>query len=104
MDHEQILTLDPLIHAPVRLAILTVLMNVDKANFTFLKELTETTDGNLSTHLTKLEIADYISVHKTFKGKKPHTIYAISEKGREVFMKYLEQLECVIRMQKVKTK
>ena len=103
MDHEQILTLDPIIHAPIRLAILTVLMNVDKANFTFLKELTETTDGNLSTHLTKLEIADYITIQKTFKGKKPHTIYVISEKGRKAFMKYLEQLEHIIRMQKNKT-
>lgn len=100
MDHEQILQLDPLIHAPTRLAIVSILITVENANFTFLKESTGTTDGNLSTHLTKLETNGLITIQKTFKGKKPQTICAITEKGRKAFQSYLEQLEQIVRMRK----
>lgn len=100
MSHEQILKLDPLIHVPTRLAILSILITVENANFTFLKESLGTTDGNLSTHLTKLETNGFITIHKTFKGKKPLTTCAITKKGRKAFLKYLEQLEQISRMQK----
>ena len=100
MDHEKILNLDPIIHAPTRLAILSILITVENANFSFLKESTRTTDGNLSTHLTKLETNGLITIEKTFKGKKPQTICAITEKGRQGFYTYLEQLEQIVRMQK----
>jgi len=100
MNYEKILQLDPVIHAPIRLAILSILITVKHANFTFLKESTETTDGNLSTHLTKLEESKYITIKKTFKEKKPQTICAITEKGRKAFMKYLEQLEQIVQIQK----
>ena len=103
MSHEQILQLDPIIHAPTRLAILSILMNVESANFTFLKESIGTTDGNLSTHLTKLEEAGYIKIKKTFQGKKPQTSCAITKKGRTAFEKYFGQLEQIIQMQKDKT-
>jgi len=103
MRHEKILQLDPIIHAPTRLAILSLLITVENANFTYLKESTGTTDGNLSTHLTKLEESSYITIEKTFKGKKPQTICAMTEKGKKAFAKYLEQLEQIVQMQQDKT-
>jgi len=103
MDQKQILKLDPIIHAPTRLAILSILITVENANFTFLKESIGTSDGNLSTHLTKLETNNLIKIQKTFKGKKPQTICAITGKGRKAFTKYLEQLEQIVQMQKDKT-
>ena len=103
MDQEKILQLDPIIHAPTRLAILSILIAVENANFTFLKEATQTTDGNLSTHLTKLEESGYIKIEKMFKGKKPQTLCEITNKGRKAFKTYLEQLEQIVQMQKGKT-
>ena len=100
MKHEKILNLDPIIHAPTRLAILSILITVENANFTFLKESTGTTDGNLSTHLTKLEESGYVSIEKKFVGKKPQTNCAITKKGRKAFEKYLEQLELIVQMQR----
>jgi DNA-binding transcriptional ArsR family regulator len=96
MELDKILQLDPVIHAPTRLAILSILITVENANFTFLKEATATTDGNLSTHLTKLEASGLITIQKTFKGKKPQTICAITKKGRRSFHQYLEQLDQII--------
>ena len=100
MKHEKILNLDPIIHAPTRLAILSILITVENANFSFLKESTGTTDGNLSTHLTKLEESGYVSIEKKFVGKKPQTTCAITKKGRTAFEKYLEQLEQIVQRQK----
>ena len=100
MDHEPILKLDPVIHAPTRLAILSILMTVENANFTFLKENTGTTDGNLSTHLTKLESSEYITIQKKFIGKKPQTLCAITKKGEKAFDTYLNQLEQIVQLQK----
>lgn len=102
MNHEKILQLDPVIHAPTRLAILSILVTVESANFSYLKESTGTTDGNLSTHLTKLEESGYIKIRKTFQGKKPQTICAITAKGRKAFQMYLEQLEQIVLMQRKK--
>ncbi len=103
MSYKKILQLDPLIHAPTRLAILSILITVESANFTFLKESTGTTDGNLSTHLTKLEENGYIKIKKTFKGKKPQTNCAITKKGRAAYSDYLTQLERIVREQKDNT-
>jgi DNA-binding transcriptional ArsR family regulator len=100
MDHEVILNLDPIIHAPVRLAVLSILATVEKADFTFLRESTGTTDGNLSTHLSKLEEVGFIIIHKTFQGKKPRTICSITKKGREAFIHYFDELEKIVRAQK----
>ena len=85
--------LDPVIHSQVRLAVLSVLASVRQADFNFLKKTTETTDGNLSTHLAKLEEAKYIRVKKYFVGKKPRTTCAMTEKGRAAFSQYLKALE-----------
>jgi len=103
MDQNLILQLDPIIHAPTRLAILSILVTVENANFTFLKESIGVTDGNLSTHLSKLEANGIITIKKTFKGKKPQTICAITKKGRDAFKKYLDQLENIIQTQKNKS-
>jgi len=102
MNQEKIMQLDPIIHAPTRLAILSILLTVESANFSFLKESTGTSDGNLSTHLTKLEESGFITIEKSFKDKKPQTICAISEKGKTAFKAYLEQLEQILEMQKAR--
>jgi len=85
--------LDPVIHSQVRLAVISVLISVRHADFNYLKKATETTDGNLSTHLAKLEEAGYISIAKSFRGKKPLTMCTLTEKGREAFAGYLKALE-----------
>ena len=100
MSHEHILELDPLVHAPVRLAVLSVLAGVEDADFVFLRESIGTTDGNLSTHLARLEEAGYVRIRKTFVGKKPHTTCGITRKGRKAFVTYLEQLERIVQGQK----
>jgi DNA-binding transcriptional ArsR family regulator len=100
MKHDKILQLDPVIHAPTRLAIMSILISVEKANFTFLKESIGATDGNLSTHLTKLESKGLIRIEKTFMGKKPQTICTISKEGKKAYLRYIEQLEQIVQTQK----
>lgn len=92
--------LDDLIHSRIRLAIMTVLIGNDAAEFNFLKEKIGTTDGNLSTHMSKLEEAGYVSVEKTFVGKKPQTSYSLTETGRKAFADYIGMLEKFINPQK----
>ncbi len=90
--------LDALVHSPVRLAVLSILISVESADFTYLRDTIGVTDGNLSTHLLKLEKAGLISVKKGFRGKKPHTSYAITEEGRQRFVDYVENLEKIIHL------
>ncbi len=85
--------LDPVIHERARLEILSYLMLFGEMNFKFLKEKTGLTDGNLAQHLRKLEDAGYITVTKTFKNRRPHTTYKLSERGLEAFKKYLKDLK-----------
>jgi DNA-binding HxlR family transcriptional regulator len=85
--------LDPVIHSRVRLAVLSILITARHADFNYLKKETETMDGNLSTHLAKLEEAGYIQVKKSFQGKKPLTTCALTERGKSAFAKYLRALE-----------
>lgn len=85
--------IDSLIHSRIRLAIMTVLVGNEVAEFTFLKEKIGTTDGNLSTHLTKLEEAGYVNVTKRFVDKKPQTTYEITDTGRQAFEDYISMLE-----------
>ena len=89
--------LDPVIHAPVRLAIMTLLSQVVEAEFNYIKDATETTDGNLSTHLTKLEKADFISITKSFFGKKPLTTCALTNKGRNAYRSYLQSIQSYLK-------
>ena len=93
MSGDTFMPLDPVIHSQVRLAIMSILTSVKQADFSFLKKTTETSDGNLSVHLSKLEEAGYISIKKGFRGKKPLTTCSLKEKGRTAFAKYLSALE-----------
>jgi DNA-binding MarR family transcriptional regulator len=88
-NHQQ---LDELIHSRIRLAIMAVLVSVDQAEFTFLREKVQTTDGNLSIHARKLEEAGYLISQKQFVGKKPLTTYQITDKGRNAFKEYIDHL------------
>lgn len=89
--------LDPLLHSELRLAIISMLIGTDEANFPYIKEQTGATAGNLSVQIDKLEKAGYISVEKTFLGKRPTTICRITDKGREAFEKYVEALKSYIK-------
>ena len=93
-DYQQ---LDDIIHSRIRLAIISVLISVEEAEFNFLKEKVNTTDGNLSVHIRKLEEAGYVSVKKEFVDRKPKTIYALSAKGKKAFEAYVERLEKMIK-------
>ncbi|MDF7664501.1 transcriptional regulator [Bifidobacterium sp. ESL0763] len=88
--------LDPIIHAPSRLRIMTTLTSLhdDEAmSFTKLKKLLGMTNGNLSVHLTKLENAGYVNIEKTFEGRKPATYIAATPQGRQAFEDYLSNLQ-----------
>lgn len=84
--------LNPILHSQLRLAVMSILMNVEEADFVFLKEKTDSTAGNLSVQLDKLSAAGYIEVEKTFAGKKPRTVCRISDAGRQAFEEYVESL------------
>lgn len=71
---------------------MSILMNVDEADFVYLKEKTESTAGNLSVQLDKLSTAGYIAVNKGFLGKKPRTVCTITDAGRKAFEEYVDDL------------
>src|ERR1700754_3890165 len=88
--------LDDIIHSRIRLAVMSVLVAVEDAEFTFLRERVQATDGNLSIHLRKLEEAGYIEVTKGFVGRKPQSTYRLTESGRKAFETYIATLEKLI--------
>jgi len=85
--------LDPILHAPLRLAIMSLLISIKEAEFTFLKEKTESTAGNLSIQLNKLKEAGYIDIQKKFKGNYPQTNCKITKKGIQAFEEYIKNLK-----------
>lgn len=85
--------LDPLLHSQLRLGIMSLLLSVESAEFTFLKEKTNATAGNLSVQLDKLSEAGYITIQKTFKGKKPLTSCRVTKQGLKAFEVYVESLK-----------
>lgn len=85
--------LNPLLHSQLRLAVMSVLMAVDEADFVYLKEKTESTAGNLSVQLDKLSSAGYIVIEKTFEGKRPRTICRMAPTGRQAFEEYVDALK-----------
>lgn len=93
-DYQQI---DDIIHSRIRLAIMAVLLAVDEAEFTYLREKVGATDGNLSVHLKKLEDAKYINVKKSFADRKPITHYKLTASGRKAFEAYIDSLEKLIK-------
>ena len=84
--------LDPILHSQLRLAVMSILMNVDEADFVYLKQCTDSTSGNLSVQLDKLAAAGYIAVEKGFNGKKPRTTCRVTDAGRQAFALYVESL------------
>jgi DNA-binding transcriptional ArsR family regulator len=91
--------LDPVVHAQLRLAALTLLAGVEEAEFTWLRERTGATDGNLSVHLSKLEEARYIAVSKRFEGRKPKSFYRMTAEGRAAYLRYLAALRALLGRQ-----
>ncbi|MFN3998821.1 winged helix-turn-helix domain-containing protein [Algoriphagus sp.] len=85
--------LDPLLHSQLRLAIMSLLIGLEAAEFTFLKEKTESTAGNLSVQLDKLEKAGYIKIEKSFRDKRPLTTCRITSNGVKAFEDYVENLK-----------
>jgi DNA-binding transcriptional ArsR family regulator len=97
-DHTQI---DDLIHSRIRLAIMAVLASVEQADFTFIRDQINATDGNLSVHMRKLEDAGYIEVDKQFEGRKPVSRYALTKSGRAAFQAYVDHLGNMIKTAEV---
>ncbi len=85
--------IDRNIHEPARLMVMAWLSVVESADFVFLMNQTGLTWGNLSTHLSKLEEAGYISVEKTFKGKRPNTMLQLTPHGRQAFQIYTHTMK-----------
>ena len=85
--------LDPLLHSQLRLAVMSLLISVESAEFTFLREKTESTAGNLSVQLDKLEKAGYIEIEKSFKGKRPLTTCKVTSIGLKAFEEYVDNLK-----------
>lgn len=85
--------LNPLLHSQLRLAIMSILMAVEEADFVYLKEKTKATAGNVSVQLDKLSAAGYITIEKTFEGKKPRTVCRITSDGQQAFEEYVEVLK-----------
>lgn len=90
---------DKAFESRIRLQIMSVLVANENYDFNSLKELLSVTDGNLASHLKALEKQEYITVNKSFLGRKPNTQYTASENGRSAFKKHLQALENLIKQQ-----
>ncbi len=87
---------DPLLHQGVRSKLVSLLIANEELPFKALKEYLEVTDGNLSTHLSKLEKAKYVRIEKTYEGKRPKTVVHITDVGRKAFKEYIEALKLFV--------
>jgi DNA-binding HxlR family transcriptional regulator len=85
--------LNPVVHGKLRLALLTLLTGVEEAEFTWLREKTGATDGNLGAQLLKLEEAGYVAVEKRFVERKPQSLYRMTEAGRAALSEYVRALK-----------
>lgn len=85
--------LDPLLHSQLRLAVMSLLISVEEADFVFIREKTGATAGNLSVQIEKLSEAGYIEVRKFIDGKRPRTVCKIAQKGIDAFQKYIDALQ-----------
>jgi DNA-binding MarR family transcriptional regulator len=85
--------LDPILHSQLRLAIVSILMTVEEASFSFIKESTKAAAGNISIQINKLQEAGYIKVVKTFKNNYPNTTISVTRKGIEAFETYVNDLK-----------
>ena len=94
-------TLDPILHSQIRLAIISILMGLESAEFVYLKEQTKASSGNLSLQLDKLKEAKYIAVKKTYKNNYPVTICSITKTGIMAFENYVMCLKEYIEIEKL---
>ena len=85
--------LDPILHSQVRLAIMSILVGVESAEFSYLLENIKTSKGNLSFQLTKLKEAGYVKISKSFRNNYPLTTCTISNKGLNAYETYIEAIE-----------
>jgi DNA-binding MarR family transcriptional regulator len=91
--------IDPIIHQPIRLRIVSSLTSVQegtRVDFTYLRDILDVTDGNLGAHLAKLEAAGYISIDKEFVAKKPKSFIALTSQGRYAFARHVAALQAII--------
>lgn len=88
--------LNPLLHSELRLAVMSILIGVESADFVFLRKQTGATAGNLSVQIDKLQRAGYIEVEKTYRGKMPCTVCRMTDTGREAFAEYVDALKSYI--------
>lgn len=93
---QQLADIDRIVHEPARLMIVALLAAVAEADFQYLRQATGLTQGNLSTHLSKLEEAGYVSIEKTFRGKYPLTICRLTERGKEVLNRYRKVIRAAL--------
>ncbi len=89
--------LDPILHSQLRLAVISLLISVKEAEFTFIKEKTNSTAGNLSVQINKLKEAEYLEVTKQFKDNYPQTLCRITKKGIDAFEKYVFALQSYMK-------
>ena len=92
--------LDPILHSQLRLAIVSILISVKEAEFTFLREKTNATAGNLSVQINKLKEVGYIDVNKQFKDNYPQTTCKITAKGIDAFDQYVKNLQSYLSSKK----
>ena len=92
--------LDPLLHSQLRLAIVSILMSVDEADFVYLREITNATAGNLSVQIDKLTNAGYIEANRILNGKKTRTLCKMTDIGRNAFEEYIETLKTYLIIKK----
>ncbi|MDR3738751.1 MAG: transcriptional regulator [Terracidiphilus sp.] len=85
--------LDPVIHGKLRLALMSLLVGVESADFSWLREKTGSTDGNLGAQLMKLEEANYVHAKKRFVERKPQTTYRLTDRGRKALAEYVQALK-----------
>jgi DNA-binding transcriptional ArsR family regulator len=93
---QRLAEIDRIIHEPARLMIVALLAAVEEADFQYLRLATGLTQGNLSTHLSKLAEAEYVALEKTFRGKYPLTICRLTARGKEVLDKYRKVMRAAL--------
>jgi DNA-binding transcriptional ArsR family regulator len=93
---QRLAEIDRVIHEPARLMIVALLAAVEEADFQYLRMATGLTQGNLSTHLSRLEEAEYVALEKTFRGKYPLTICRLTARGRDVLDKYRKVMRAAL--------
>ncbi|HEV2479301.1 MAG TPA: transcriptional regulator [Puia sp.] len=92
--------LNPILHSQLRLAVISILISVKEAEFTYLREKTDATAGNLSVQINKLKEAGYIDVTKNFKDNYPQTVCKITPQGIEAFEEYVRDLQSYLNIKK----